>query len=61
MTDLSKAAADALSFQAYEPHPAIDGVWTHKLVKRRSDNGFFMEYARLSQGKRGGSAARLYG
>ncbi len=50
MTDLSKPAAEALTFQAYEPHPAIDGVWTHKLVKRRSDNGFFMEYARLSQG-----------
>ena len=50
MTDLSKPAADALTFQTYEPHPEIEGVWVNKLVKRRSDNGFFMEYARLSDG-----------
>ncbi len=50
MTDLSKSATDALTFQTYEPHPEIEGVWMRKLTKRRSDNGFFMEYARLSQG-----------
>ena len=50
MTDLSKGAADALTFQDYAPQPALEGVWLHKLTKRRSDNGFFIEYARLSHG-----------
>ena len=51
MIDLSKqAATDALTFQDYAPQLALEGVWLHKLTKRRSDNGFFMEYARLSHG-----------
>ena len=50
MTRLSDDAARALTFQDYPPAPELEGVWLHKLQKRRSDNGFFMEYARVTGG-----------
>lgn len=45
---LSEGAQQALTFQNYPAAPAIEGVWTNALKKRRSDNGFFMEYARVT-------------
>lgn len=50
MTQLSEGAQRALTFQAYPAAPAIEGVFLHKLRKSRSDNGFFMEYARFEGG-----------
>ncbi len=50
MTKLSDAATRALTFQDYPPAPELEGVWLHKLKKQRSDNGFFMEYARVTGG-----------
>ena len=50
MTQLSDDAARALTFQDYPSAPEIGGVWLNKLQKRRSDNGFFMEYARVTNG-----------
>ena len=40
-----------LTFEAYPPAPEIDGVWLHPLRKNRSENGWFMEYARVSSGR----------
>ena len=51
MTRLSDDATRALTFQDYPPTPEIEGVWLNKLQKRRSDNGFFMEYARITSGE----------
>ena len=51
MTQLSEMAAQALTFQDYPSAPEIEGVWLNKLQKRRSDNGFFMEYARVTNGE----------
>lgn len=53
MTELSKLSPKVkndVSFQRYDPAPAIDGVWLNRLSKRRGDNGAFMEYLRLSGG-----------
>ena len=55
MTQLSDRAQQALTFQDYPAAPVLEGVWTQALKKRRSDNGFFMEYARFT----GGSAEGL--
>ena len=51
MTRLSDDATRALTFQDYPPAPEIEGVWLNRLQKRRSDNGFFMEYARVTSGE----------
>lgn len=51
MTELSDNITKALTFQDYSPAPAIEGVYLHPLKKRRSDNGSFMEYLRLSGGE----------
>ncbi len=51
MTKLSAEISQNLSFQEYPAAPQISGVWLHKLKKRRSDNGFFMEYLRLGKGQ----------
>ncbi len=47
---LSDTAQQALTFQDYPAAAAIEGVWTNALKKRRSDNGFFMEVARFTDG-----------
>jgi dTDP-4-dehydrorhamnose 3,5-epimerase len=39
-----------LSFETYPAAAAIDGVWLHALKKNRSENGWFMEYARIQTG-----------
>jgi dTDP-4-dehydrorhamnose 3,5-epimerase len=49
-TRLSEGAQRALTFQDYPATPPIEGVWTQALRKRRSDNGFFMEVARVTEG-----------
>lgn len=49
-TRLSEGAQRALTFQDYPAAPTIEGVWTQALRKRRSDNGFFMEVARVTEG-----------
>ena len=49
-TRLSPDAAHTLTFQDYPPAADITGVWLHILKKQRSDNGFFMEYARFTGG-----------
>lgn len=49
-TRLSEGAQQALTFQDYPAAAPIAGVWTQALKKRRSDNGFFMEYARFTGG-----------
>jgi dTDP-4-dehydrorhamnose 3,5-epimerase len=41
---------NALSFQDYPPAPEIEGVWVHALRKNRAENGWFMEYARVTEG-----------
>lgn len=45
--ELAPTFAERLVFESYPPAPQIDGVWTHVLKKNRSENGAFMEYARL--------------
>ena len=50
MTQLSDRVQQALTFQDYPAAPVLEGVWTTALKKRRSDNGFFMEYARFTGG-----------
>ncbi|HEX2865076.1 MAG TPA: dTDP-4-dehydrorhamnose 3,5-epimerase family protein [Deinococcales bacterium] len=49
---LTEREQAALTFQAYPPAQAIQGVWQHPLVKHRSGNGAFMEYARLDEAGR---------
>lgn len=49
-TKLSAHAQAALTFQAYPAPAELGGVWLQPLKKRRSDNGSFMEYLRLSEG-----------
>ena len=49
LIELEADAAQALTFENYPPAPAIEGVWTHALRKNRSENGAFMEYARLGE------------
>lgn len=39
-----------LTFQRYHPPPAIEGVWLSPLKKHRSENGWFMEHMRLTDG-----------
>jgi dTDP-4-dehydrorhamnose 3,5-epimerase len=40
-----------LTFETYPEPRAIEGVWLHPLRKNRSENGWFMEYARLGDGR----------
>lgn len=47
--ELAPEYAAALTFESYPPAPQIDGVWTYVLRKNRSENGAFMEYARLGE------------
>ncbi len=47
---LSDTAQRALTFQDYPAAQTLEGVWTNALKKRRSDNGFFMEVARFTEG-----------
>jgi dTDP-4-dehydrorhamnose 3,5-epimerase len=50
MIELIPEAQAKLEFEAYPPAPQIDGVWVNPLRKNRSENGWFMEYARLGNG-----------
>jgi dTDP-4-dehydrorhamnose 3,5-epimerase len=47
--ELAPAFAESLSFESYPSAPQIEGVWTYGLKKNRSENGAFMEYARLGE------------
>jgi dTDP-4-dehydrorhamnose 3,5-epimerase len=47
--ELAPEYAQVLTFEAYPAAPHIGGVWTHALRKNRSENGAFMEYARLGE------------
>jgi dTDP-4-dehydrorhamnose 3,5-epimerase len=38
------------TFEAYPSAPEIDGVWVLPLRKNRSENGWFMEYMRVTGG-----------
>lgn len=48
---LSPDVAGAVTFQDYPPSPSIDGVAIRRLAKHRADNGWFMEYLRLAEGR----------
>ncbi len=48
MIQLIPELQNQLTFEAYPPAPSIQGVWLHPLRKNRSENGWFMEYVRLS-------------
>lgn len=56
---LSESVERALSFQEYSPGPEIEGVRRIALRKHRSENGWFLELARLADGLwgTGGDAA----
>lgn len=47
---LSESVERALSFQAYEQGPLIEGVRNTKLRKHRSENGWFTELLKLDMG-----------
>jgi dTDP-4-dehydrorhamnose 3,5-epimerase len=51
MIELSSEFQNILKFEAYPSAPQIDGVWLHPLRKNRSENGWFMEYARITDSK----------
>jgi dTDP-4-dehydrorhamnose 3,5-epimerase len=51
MIKLGEEFERVLEFEAYPAAPVIDGVWTHPLRKNRSENGWFMEYARITNAK----------
>ena len=51
MIKLAPEFETILKFEEYPAAPQIDGVWLHPLRKNRSENGWFMEYARVSNGK----------
>jgi dTDP-4-dehydrorhamnose 3,5-epimerase len=50
MIKLVPEAQAKLEFESYPPAPQIEGVWLNPLRKNRSENGWFMEYARLVAG-----------
>jgi dTDP-4-dehydrorhamnose 3,5-epimerase len=51
MIELAPEFQTILKFEAYPATPQIDGVWLHPLRKNRSENGWFMEYARITDSK----------
>jgi dTDP-4-dehydrorhamnose 3,5-epimerase len=51
MIELLPEFQTILKFEEYPPTPQIDGVWLHPLRKNRSENGWFMEYARIKDAK----------
>lgn len=51
--------AKALTFQRYDPQPAIDGVFYHPLKKHHALEGWFMEYLRLTGGAAEGLPAEF--
>jgi dTDP-4-dehydrorhamnose 3,5-epimerase len=51
MIKLAPEFQSILKFEAYPAAPQIDGVWLHPLRKNRSENGWFMEYARIKDAK----------
>lgn len=50
MIELLPDIETVLSFESYPTALEIAGVWTKDLRKNRSENGWFMEYARLAEG-----------
>jgi dTDP-4-dehydrorhamnose 3,5-epimerase len=50
MIQLTPEAQAKLEFETYPPAPQIEGVWLNPLRKNRSENGWFMEYARFANG-----------
>jgi dTDP-4-dehydrorhamnose 3,5-epimerase len=51
MIELLPELAPNLTFETYPAAPEIQGLWLHPLRKNRSDNGWFMEYARIENGQ----------
>jgi dTDP-4-dehydrorhamnose 3,5-epimerase len=51
MIELASEFQSTLKFEAYPAAPQIDGVWLYPLRKNRSENGWFMEYARITNAK----------
>jgi dTDP-4-dehydrorhamnose 3,5-epimerase len=51
MIELLPEFQTKLKFEEYPVAPQIDGVWLQTLRKNRSENGWFMEYARLSNSR----------
>ena len=51
MIELLPEFQTILKFEEYPTAPQIDGVWLHPLRKNRSENGWFMEYARITNAK----------
>lgn len=51
MIKLLSEFQEVLRFEDYTKQPSIDGVWTQELRKNRSENGWFMEYARITNAK----------
>jgi dTDP-4-dehydrorhamnose 3,5-epimerase len=49
--EIIQEAQAKLEFETYPPEPQIAGVWLNPLRKNRSENGWFMEYARISNGR----------
>jgi dTDP-4-dehydrorhamnose 3,5-epimerase len=56
---LSAAAKWLLRFQSTGPPPGIDGMWLKPLKKHRSENGWFMEHLRITEGAVEGLASYL--
>jgi dTDP-4-dehydrorhamnose 3,5-epimerase len=50
MIELLPEIENILTFENYPPTPEIEGVWVQPLRKHRAENGWFMEYARVSEG-----------
>jgi dTDP-4-dehydrorhamnose 3,5-epimerase len=50
MIELLPEFEKVLTFQDYPPTPEIEGVWVQPLRKHHAENGWFMEYARVSEG-----------
>jgi dTDP-4-dehydrorhamnose 3,5-epimerase len=48
---LTGEASQVLSFEDYSPQPEIAGVWQQPLRKLRSENGWFMELARVTDSR----------
>ena len=47
---LSAEVEKLLTFQSYASPPGIEGAWHKPLKKHRSENGWFMEHLRVTEG-----------
>lgn len=56
---LSRDVQAGLWFQSYPPTPRIEGVELAPLKKHRADNGWFLEYLRITEGAAEGVSGRF--